>query len=704
MHAFSRTLCAVAISSLLAACGGGSSSSNNDSNPGGDNGGGTPPVEQPYACDISANQQHNNLRIYQVMVESFIDGDASHDYNAGYGSSHHQGDIRGIINSLDYIADLGMNAIWLTPIFESVPLSAQDEWADRLDATGYFASNYFAIDPKFGSLDDARELVEKAHERGLYVFFDGVFGHHKSNAPDYPSPGGLVVSNGKGQGATGYEAVYPNDLEFHQEVASYWIKQLKIDGWRVDQAYQVPVEAWSEIRRTVDEASAAVTYTNKQGETVNPLGYMVAEIWDSAGKIAEQGYGNAQQPGLCSSFDFPMRYKVVEALAANDRSKSHNMGGAWLSSGFATHSSYPDYAQPNLMLGNHDLVRFGDLLQRANIAQPGSDEYRLRHEAAFAFMAAYTGPITLYYGEEIGDEVAGFDQRVDCENDKGVGARAGLCDDHVARSSAKIAGIAPQVGEPVTVLDSQQSKLLERLQALMAMRSQHPALYTGERTHIRSSADIYIDHKQAGNDTVLFVLSTSDEAQTVTLSSAEIGSDGTLVDLLGDSNLTISGDQYQFELPAFGARFYSLSSPTAEGPQPGAIGGDLSGSGFMAACDNPVQSGGPLGEALYVVGDFADASWEHVAARQMSYRGENTYQVVVDEPAGGFSFQIAAKDWDPQFTWQSFMVTLGNEQLLTIGGYDLNTSLLLPQAGEYVYSVKLDDSGAPLSAMVSACN
>lgn len=699
MHIYSKTLIALTLTSALAACGGGSSDNSGGSTP-------TPPSTpdtSAYACNTSSNAKFNHLRIYQVMVESFIDGDTNHDYNTGYGSSHHQGDIRGIINSLDYIADLGMNAIWLTPIFESVPLSSQDGWADRLDATGYFATNYFAIDPKFGTLDDAKELVEEAHKRGLYVFFDGVFGHHKSNAPDYPSPAGISVSNGKAQGATGNEAVYPADLAFHQEVASYWVKELKIDGWRLDQAYQVPVEAWGAIRRAVDTASASVSYKNSKGESVHPLGYMVAEIWKGEGEIASLGYGTTAKPGLCSSFDFPMRYRMVEALAVNEGGIHNGLGGAWLNTGYATHAAYPDYAQPNLMLGNHDLVRFGDLLQRGNIAQPGSEAYAARHEAAYAFMAAYTGPITLYYGEEIGDEVANFAQKVDCGNDGGAGAKAGLCDDHVARSSATIAGVAPQVGEAASTLNAQQSRLKTHVSQLMALRSQTPALYAGTRTHIRSNANVYIDHKRSGNQSVLFVLSTAKASQTITLTGSEIGSQGTLTDLLGGTDLAISGDEYQFELPAFGARFFGISSPTSEGPQPNAAGDGATGKGFMAACDNPTQSGGPLSDPLYVVGDFSDSAWKHVATRQMAYKGDNTYQAVIEETAGGHSFQIAAEKWEPQYTWEGQLVTLGTEQTLAAGGYDKNTQVILPSAARYVYSIKLSDSGAPISAMMSLC-
>ncbi|WP_413699887.1 alpha-amylase family glycosyl hydrolase [Psychromonas sp. KJ10-10] len=150
----------------------------------------------PYACNASITSKVDDLRMYQVMVESFVNGDENIGYGTGYGTSHHQGDLQGIIDSLEYIQSLGVNAIWLTPIFDSVPIAGQDHWADRLDATGYYASNYFAIDPRFGTMEKAKELVDEAHKRGLYVFFDGVFGHHKDNivaSPQGNLPQGKVT-------------------------------------------------------------------------------------------------------------------------------------------------------------------------------------------------------------------------------------------------------------------------------------------------------------------------------------------------------------------------------------------------------------------------------------------------------------------------------------------------------------------------------
>lgn len=154
-----RSLLALAVTGALSGC--------NSSD--GDNGAPLPEVSN-YACQTNVLKQSNQLRTYQIMVESFVDGDTSIGYSTGYGTSHHNGDLQGIIDSLDYIQSLGMNAIWLTPIFESEAIDGQDDWADRLDATGYYATDYFTIDPHFGDLETARTLVEEAHRRGLYVF------------------------------------------------------------------------------------------------------------------------------------------------------------------------------------------------------------------------------------------------------------------------------------------------------------------------------------------------------------------------------------------------------------------------------------------------------------------------------------------------------------------------------------------------------
>ncbi|MEF1310753.1 alpha-amylase family glycosyl hydrolase [Vibrio mytili] len=527
-----KSFLALAIAGVIAGCNSSGSNSSNET--------ASTPSEARYDCQVGIAEQSNQLRTYQIMVESFVDGDASIGHGTGYGTSHHNGDLQGIIDSLDYIQALGMNAIWLTPIFESEAISGQDHWADRLDATGYYATDYFKIDPRFGDLETARKLVEEAHKRGLYVFFDGVFGHHKAGLIK-PSPSGLLPSGSNNP------VDYPASLEFYKEVATYWVNELKIDGWRLDQAYQVPTDAWTQLRKAVEQSSQSVTYTNSEGEQVNPLGYMVAEIWKGESEIANEGYGSESAPALCSAFDFPMRYRIVETLAVNE-SGVGGKGVEWLDNGYLTHQQYPSHAQPNLMIGNHDLVRFGDLLQRGGLADINDEEYWLRHKAAFAFQAAYSGPITLYYGDEIGDQVDGFAAR----EDTNTCAVAGLCDDHVARSSAKIEGVT-------ATLDANQADLKSYVQELMAMRSAHSALYQGSRTNLVASNGIYVDLKTSGTDRVVFALNSSENARTVVLTEGMLGGHYTLVDLMTNETNSPNNGQYQILMLPLQGRFFAVS-------------------------------------------------------------------------------------------------------------------------------------------------
>jgi glycosidase len=498
-------------------------------------------------CFKSTGEKACNLRTYQIMVEAFIDADNNANMNVGYGTSHHKGDLQGIINSLDYIASLGVNAIWLTPIFESVNNGSPSQ----LDATGYFASNYFKVDSKFGTSAQLTELITAAHAKGLYVFLDGVFGHFKNDARNYKSPSGKSISGNS-------LASFPTDLDFFKEVAQYWITNYKIDGWRLDQAYQVPVQYWAEIRAAVESASSAVTYSNDKGENVNPLGYMVAEIWKSESEIASTGYGASANSGLLSAFDFPLRYKLVQTLAVEESGRGKSPANN-LNDGFQSQLAYPAHAMPNLMLGNHDLVRFGDLIQRGNLGGPNDESYWARHKAAISFMTAYSGPITLYYGDEIGQEVANFSSVVNSNC-----ANLGLCDDHVARSSALIEGVPTTVGSSATILTPKQADLKNTVKKLMQLRELHPALWNGSRTHIYANANIFIDRKDKDTDNILYALNTTNSIQRFTIAATAIGSSGDLVDLINTTTYTNNNGVYSITLAPFEGVFLQITEPRIE--------------------------------------------------------------------------------------------------------------------------------------------
>lgn len=553
---FRSTVLAACLALPLASCGGG--------------GGDAPPTpgdtvavtvsqaqgapENRLACFKGVADPACQLRIYQVMVEAFADGDPAADFNTGYGTSPHKGDLQGVLDALDYIKSTGVNALWLTPIFESAPKAGQDDWTDRLDATGYYASDYFKVDPRFGTNAQFKALVEAAHARGLYVFLDGVFGHYKDNL--VASPKGLRPVNGlclNEQGTTYAPGTHqacanyadPATLAFFQEVATHWITEYKIDGWRLDQAYQVPPAQWAALRQAVATASAGVSYSGAAGATVRPLGHMVAEVWSGESTIQARAYGTEAAPALQSAFDFPGRYRLVQTLAGEEASAASGKAGlpaTTLAEGYATRAAYPSHAMPNLMLTNHDLVRFGDLIQRAGLGKPDEDRYWLRHKAAFTFMAAHSGPVTLYYGDEIGQELPGFAAAVTTNC-----AVQGLCDDHVSRTAGKVAG-----------LTAREADLKAHVAALMALRDAHPALAVGTRTHLHADAQIYVDRKDAGSDRVLFVLNTGTTPAVVTVRAPLLGSPQQLTDLMDQRTVTAGEGGFAIEVPALSGRLLSF--------------------------------------------------------------------------------------------------------------------------------------------------
>ncbi|TDX52731.1 alpha-amylase family glycosyl hydrolase [Orenia marismortui] len=478
---------------------------------------------------IEKRSDFNNLRIYEIMVEAFRDGEPG-GYGTGYGPSHHNGDLRGIINSLEYIKGLGVNAIWMTPIFDSKTGLVKGQ------ATGYFPDDFYNVDPKFGSNEDLRELVDKAHELGLYVFMDGVFGHHGSDPIE-----GVVDYDSQWYGN---KVKYPESLEYFKDVATYWIEEYEIDGWRLDQAFQMNQGGTNylyDIRKAVEEVCEE---RKARGEEWGTLGYLVGEIWDGSGKeINSIGYS---QDGLKSLFDFPLRYSLVQVLASQeDTSVSYGynqpvskLNGAY---GYGNHKQYPDDAQPNLMLTTHDVVRFGDLIQRAPHLGYGKEhpDYWKRHKAAFSFMASYTGPITIYYGDEIGREVEGF------INEQDIVDGEKIYDDHAARDSAKVAGFTPQ-----------EKDLKNYLSRLMKMRDNNPALWNGERTNLIAGKTRYADLKVDPDtgDRIVYVLNAGTSETTISVSN--VGG-SKLVDLLTGEEIIGSGS-YDIPVDALTGRFLSV--------------------------------------------------------------------------------------------------------------------------------------------------
>ena len=471
-----------------------------------------------------------DLRIYQVMVESFQNGDDTINYNVGYGPSDHKGDLQGIINAIPYIKSLGMNAIWLTPIFESA--KENDSNPSMLDATGYYTRDYYKVDRRFGDEQKLKQLVDTAHANGLYVFLDGVFGHFRSDLNNTSPKGNKVTITQK---CLGGELTYytppehtscadfddkGQSLAYMKEVATYYVENFKIDGWRLDQAYQVPLKDLHEIKTAVEEISSKVTYTNAKGEIVHPLAYLVAEIWASNPVIAKTAYGYKKDEGLDSAFDFGMRYPIVQALATEEWMKAEHSGFR-LAEGLAyNENNLPRHALPNLMITNHDLLRFGDLIQRAGL----QDTYNERVILALSYLAiVHSGPITNYYGEEIGQEVPNYANRVET---------MGYRDDHVARDNGKIKDFTPQ-----------EEYFKKLFTFLMNLRANHGSLSNGRMDLLKVNRELFSIRKSfKGDDDFFYFMNLSKNTLKITLSKELTTNAKALTKLSSDGNTEVKKD------------------------------------------------------------------------------------------------------------------------------------------------------------------
>jgi cyclomaltodextrinase / maltogenic alpha-amylase / neopullulanase len=495
-----------------------------------------------------------DLRIYHVNVSSFVDGSPDHQALAGLGPGPHTGDIEGITGALEHIKAIGFNAILLTPIFDTKagsPFIGSDGSSvinARLDGSGYLARDYFKIDPQFGTLESVERLIDEARSLGIKVMFDGVFGRHKGSHMASPSgalPSDDLTPEVDGGGAAGRKVDFsdPRSTAFYKEVVRFWTDTVGIDGWRLDRLDLMPRQATDEILSDIRSAA------NRQLLS----GYVIADTGGSIDQIRTVFSAKPNSTPM-SAFDIPTRSALIQVLDIDEQGIQDQPATALAgTSAMGSHDSYPDQAMLNMMIGSHQLVRFGDLIERAGKGGPASEAYWARHRLAFTFMAAWSGPITLYYGEELGAQVEGFSAKIDADC-----AALGRCDDYVSRNMVSI----PGVNVRASAITPQAKALKDYLTSLMTLRASSPALASGSRTHIYSDKDLYVDLKSGGGAQFLLVMNVADSPRQVILSPSAVGQtslEGAIL-VAGEASLSPAPTGLRLDIPALGAAILKVPS------------------------------------------------------------------------------------------------------------------------------------------------
>ena len=309
------------------------------------------------------------------------------------------GDLIGVVEKLDYLVDLGINAIYFNPIFASASNHR------------YHTADYFQIDPILGTMGDFRTLLNAAHARGIRVILDGVFNHASrgffqfnhllEGGQESPYTDWFHIHqwpvNAYSEAPANYDAWWglhelpkfntnnPAVREHLWRVGEYWLEQ-GIDGWRLDVPNEIDDdEFWREFRRRC--------------RAINAECYIVGEIWHDAQRWL-QG----------DQFDAVMNYVFTRAafgylIGDNmDQSDTHRTGYGHMATldgrqflaeldRINNHTYAPEIVQAQLnMLGSHDTPR---LMTIANGDSKG---------VCLLFLAQMTmpGAPNIYYGDEIG--------------------------------------------------------------------------------------------------------------------------------------------------------------------------------------------------------------------------------------------------------------------------------------------------------------
>lgn len=248
---------------------------------------------------------------YQIFPDRFrksknhIDGNTPWTTGPVRNEEIYGGDLQGVIDTLDYLDSLGINGIYLTPIFK----------ADSIHK--YDTTNYLEVDPIFGSNEDLKELVHKAHEKGIKVMLDGVFNHTSTNffawqdilkhgkkskyfdwylINDYPFSNKHRTKNKEYYAFAFVDEMpklntnNPEVIEYLLKVVVYWITEFRIDGIRLDVANEVSHYFCKVLRKTI--------------KNMNKECFILGEIWHDS----IRWLGNDE-------FDSVMNYPLTSAIS-----------------------------------------------------------------------------------------------------------------------------------------------------------------------------------------------------------------------------------------------------------------------------------------------------------------------------------------------------------------------------------------------------
>lgn len=328
--------------------------------------------------------------VYQIFPDRFHPGEENFGEEWYKTIENHReihgGKLRGITQKLDYIKELGVDTIYMTPIFKAG------------SSHKYDTHDYYEIDSDFGTKEEFRELVGKAHEKGVKIILDCVFNHcgveffafkdllqnqenskylDWFNVKEFP----VEVRDFPPYESFGYYKVMPKLMldnpevrGYFIEVAKYWIREFDIDGWRLDVGNEISHDFWREFRKEVKKLKQDL--------------FIVGEIWHES----SPWLNNGEQYDSVMNYIFAGNiWDFIGSKTIDAEQFSENMGRV-----MALYKRPILYSLWN-MIGSHDTSRF------LTTAEGKIDRLKL----AVLIQMTFIGIPVIYYGDETGMEGGG---------------------------------------------------------------------------------------------------------------------------------------------------------------------------------------------------------------------------------------------------------------------------------------------------------
>ena len=493
--------------------------------------------------------------MYLVMPDRFSDGDTANNepsqsrgiYDRNNKFYYHGGDLQGIINHLDYLKDLGITALWLTPWYDNYDHPNQIELKEGKPSTGFHGYNpqdFYAVEEHFGTFEKLQELVNAAHASGIKIIQDEVVNHTGPYHPSVDDPPTETWFNGtrqrhlknvfqtwelhdprpvaqlKRETMEGWFLDFLPDLNQNdREVSKYliqntlwWIGTTGLDGIRMDTWQYVPDTFWHEWTAAIKREF--------------PKFKVVGEIKD--GDVVHTSYFQGGRPradpdsGLDSVLDFPLFYSIRSAFAE----------GQPIDQIATTLAKDYLYSNPNILvtlLGGHDDGRF--------MSERGATVEGLK--LANAFVLTTRGVPQLYYGDEIA--MTGPDEpttRADFPggfpgDKRNAFAREGRSKD--------------------------QSELFDYIRKLLHLRAELEPLRHGELINLYVSSQQYAYARTTDRDSVVVVFNNDKVASQIEfeVNQLRLPNSSTLTDRLGISrDIAVKNGKLLVNLPARSAAIF----------------------------------------------------------------------------------------------------------------------------------------------------